>query len=173
MKYPINLKDASALYRKAEAAKSYANWMRSNRDWHTEMDQSNANAAYDAAQTAYEAEADRVLSAALDEAQGRAKVRTIKTTDIISALAEIEDTLSIRKKAMDGIRVEVDLNAQDFPNAYKYRPESTIFSALYKNGAWRVTDIGRYPTHRASCRISVIHTDASKNALIERFSSWS
>lgn len=112
------------------------------------------------------------LKAELDLVQKRTTARNITVEDIVSALAEVESVLSIPKKSMDGIRVSVDCNAQSFPNAYKYIPESTQFFALYKNGSWRVYNFGRCRVCAPSRRIVIDHTEASKKALLSRFESW-
>ena len=116
--------------------------------------------------------ANNALSACLDEVQSKCKVRTINALDVVSALFTVEEKLDISKKALDGVSVCIDLNAQDFPNAYKFTPESTVFYATFKGGHWSVTDIRREQTHRPSRAYVITHTDASKAALIDRFSTW-
>ena len=83
----------------------------------------------------------------MDDAQGRATARTIDLDDILTAARRIENALNVPKKYLEGIVYSVDMNAQDFPHAYKYVPESTHFTLTYKNGTWRVSDIVR-----AQCR---------------------
>ena len=112
-----------------------------------------------------------LLSCELAKVQERAKARTISAERILLTLTDVEETLDIPKKAMNGITVTIDDNAQHFPNAYKGIPESTRFTATYKNG-WRVTDICRAPTRSPSNRVTVDHTDDSRAALIKRFTAW-
>ena len=83
----------------------------------------------------------------MDNAQGKATARTIGLDDFLTATESIETTLNVPKKYMEGVIYSVDMNAQDFPHAYKYVPESTHFTLTYKNGTWRVSDIVR-----AQCR---------------------
>jgi hypothetical protein len=83
----------------------------------------------------------------IDDAQGRATARVIDINDILNATVKIEAVLNVPKKYLEGIVYSVDMNAQDFPHAYKYVPESTHFTLTYKNGTWRVSDI-----IRAQCR---------------------
>lgn len=116
--------------------------------------------------------ANNALSAWLDEVQSKCKVRTVNALDVVSALFEVQEKLDISKKALDGVSVCIDLNAQDFPNAYKFTPESTVFCATFKGGHWSVTDIRREQTHRPSRAYVITHTDTSKAALVERFSAW-
>ena len=61
--------------------------------------------------------------------QSAAKVRTIKGIDVINTITEIENRLYsiLHKKDWDGLSFTIDENAQSFPAAYKYMPESTIY----------------------------------------------
>lgn len=112
------------------------------------------------------------LTAAISAAEGRAKARTITAANVCADLLEIEEKYGITKKAMDGISARVDHNAQNFSAAYKYRPESTIFSAAYKSGSWYITDIWRYTTSRAGHKTSVALTDAAQNAILDKMTEW-
>lgn len=116
------------------------------------------------------ATATDLVEKAIKEAEGKARERTICANDIYMALEEVESNLSIPKKYMSGISVEADLNAQSFANAYKYKPMSTHFTAEYKNGSWRLTDICR-DVCRSSPRIRLSLTEDAKAALVERFES--
>lgn len=85
------------------------------------------------------------LADMIQAAEGRATARTITPADIEKALEQVTERvlmLSTRKDAT-GTRVEADPNAQQFPNAYKYIPESTHFTAELKAAGWTVTDITR------------------------------
>ena len=106
------------------------------------------------------------ILAAIVEAEGRASVRVITPDDISNAIISIEKKLSITKKAMDGVSAEVDYNAQHFPNAYKYTPESTFFEAAYRKGTWYITNIYRGRTRGASNAISLYLPDAAKTAIV-------
>lgn len=92
------------------------------------------------------------VTAAIEAAEGRATVRTITAEDIALYLIEVEKTLALKKAYMNGVTVSVDLNAQAFPAAYKYIPESTQFKAEYKNGSWRLMEVWR-----GRCRTSGKH----------------
>lgn len=116
------------------------------------------------------ATATDLVEKAIKEAEGKARERTICASDIYMALEEVEENLSIPKKYMSGISVEADLNAQSFANAYKYKPMSTHFTAEYKNGSWRLTDICR-DVCRPNPRIRLSLTEDAKAALIKRFES--
>ena len=110
------------------------------------------------------------LSAAIRSAEGRATVRTITPEDVIDALAEIENALSIPKKSMEDLIVySIDPNHQGFPNAYKFTPLSTQFTALFHGGKWRVTNITRQKCNNTFCTVS--HTEKSCAALVERFTN--
>ena len=167
----INLKEAVYLYRQHEKAandvRHYLRLAQKSSSWEGDLRKSEKQEIE--SKTLLEEEVACVISPILDEVQKRCKARTICAEDIVKALCFVEDELRISKKSMDGISVEIDLNAQPFPNAYKGIPDSTQFSARFKNGYWRVTDIRRAEC-RAPGRAYVInHTDESKAALIERF----
>lgn len=85
------------------------------------------------------------LEALIKEAEGRATARTITVDDIVDALAEAEEYLAhlATKKDMVGSRVHVDVNAQHFPRAYKYIPESTHFVAEVTKSGWKVLSVNR------------------------------
>lgn len=88
------------------------------------------------------------LEALIKEAEGRATARTITVDDVVDALAEAEEHLDrlSTKKDMIGTTVRVDVNAQRFPRAYNYTPESTHFEAEVTKSGWRVTKV-----YRAEC----------------------
>lgn len=107
------------------------------------------------------------LTAAIKTAEGRATARTITAADIMDALETIEERLGIPKAHMIGITAEVDVNAQTFPNAYKYRPESTQFEAKRTASGWKVVNIYRGTTHGPSTRYSLTLTDKARESIIE------
>lgn len=107
-------------------------------------------------------------AAMLAAVQSRATARTITPAGMVNALAAVEKRLGISKKALEGCRVDVDINAQTFPRAYKYTAESTHFSAVYMRGGWRVTYVGRNKCKGPSRRYVVDLTDAAKAAIIDR-----
>ena len=85
------------------------------------------------------------LAGMIEAAEGRATARTITPEDIAEALEQITERillLSTRKDAT-GTTVEADPNAQQFPNAYRYIPESTHFTAELKAAGWKVTKVFR------------------------------
>ena len=109
------------------------------------------------------------LDEAIAAAEGRARVRTINSLDVIRSLDRIERELSIPKKTMEGIKVCVNVHRQRFAKAYTFAPYATIFCAEFRNGAWHVTDIYRGGCSKIFCEIE--HTDTSRAALVDRFST--
>ena len=107
-------------------------------------------------------------AAMLAAVQSRATARTIAPADMVNALAAVEKRLGISKKALEGCRVDIDVNAQTFPRAYEYTAESTQFGAVYMHGGWRVTYVGRNKCNGPSRRYVVDLTDAAKTAIIDR-----
>lgn len=108
----------------------------------------------------------------IDEAQKRARVRTIDIKTIQYIIDGIEKHLGVKKKALEGVRFSVDWHAQNFPSAYRYTPESTIVSGIYKKGKWRITDISRGTTHGENERYRLYLPDATKDAIIRNYLYW-
>lgn len=71
---------------------------------------------------------------------------------------------------MEGIEIDLDINAKSFPGAYEYTQKSTHVYANYQRGEWRITKIEREECTKNKVKIK--HTEASKNALISRFTRW-
>lgn len=112
------------------------------------------------------------LQRAIEEAEGRAKVRTITAMTVKWAVTAVEQTLNIPKKHMVGIKVHCDLHAQKYPNAYKYTPESTQFDLERFASGWFVTNIERERTGGTEKKFSITLTEDAKKALIERFEKF-
>ena len=112
------------------------------------------------------------LQAELDAVQKTSRVRTISTLGIIRCLTYVEDHLGISKRAMDGIVVEVDDNAQHFPKSYKGRPESTWFRAEYRKGSWRITAIWRGDTEKSGNGYSIRLTETARAALLAKYTRF-
>lgn len=108
--------------------------------------------------------------AAIDEiirqAEGRSSVRQISAKLVMETADGITKRLGIPKKAMVGIVVYADPNAQKFPNAYKYTPESTHFTMEYRSGGWYLTDVERAPVNSPTKAYSVVLTETAKAAII-------
>ena len=76
--------------------------------------------------------------------EGRNKARTITAENICEALYYIEMKMHhITKKAMNGTKVEVNLNAQEFPGSYRFDALSTWFTAAFEKNHWVITEIKR------------------------------
>ena len=106
----------------------------------------------------------------LDCLQKRMTSRTITAKDILEATEDIERRLDIPKARMTGITAVVDMNAQDFPRAYKYTPQSTLFALTKTETGWAVTDIWRDECHRSNRGFTLSLTDEAKKAIIDRIS---
>lgn len=116
---------------------------------------------------------DDRITAALEAVQGRCKARTIDADDIKNAIAQMEGFFGIPKCKLDGLRIDCDVNAQNFPNAYRFVPESTIFSAENRKGKWYITSIRRAPTYAPTRAVQVCHMpEAMEEAIIARHSKF-
>lgn len=114
------------------------------------------------------------IQSALDNAQLRARTRTITVKDIEDMCSEVEDRLSIPKKHLHGVSFSADRHAQAIPNTYTRVgvPESTIVECIYSNGAWYLTDVQRGPCRRPTVGYSVKLTQAARESIISRCTAF-
>lgn len=125
-------------------------------------------------QRAKEAFADAAapVTSALESVQARCTARTITAQDIAQAIEEIEDRLNLISTKTDSIGTiaDVDINAQDFPTAYKYTPESTQITLERKSSGWVLKYIERNRCKSPANRIVLTLTEATKAHMAERVS---
>lgn len=108
------------------------------------------------------------IAAAIRDVEGKASARTIVYDDIVRATKYIEKMLRIPKKYLEGVRYDVDLHAQNFPKAYKYKAESTQFVIEFSKGKWRLVSLERYYTRTAGHDYRCIAmSEETKRAIIE------
>lgn len=104
----------------------------------------------------------------IKKAEGRATARLITYDNMIYICEEVEALLDIAKNNMNGVKIDADYNAQRFPTAYKYTPESTHFTAEYKGNSWTITDIYRDRCRNGIKKADIILTDKAKTAIIDK-----
>ena len=103
------------------------------------------------------------VNEAIKKAEGRATARTVTARDIVNQLNKIR----VPKSKLSGTVVHYD-GAEHFPNAYKYRPESTHWVAENKNGKWYLTDVYRHTCpNRYKWRMGIEFSDVAKQWIIE------
>lgn len=107
------------------------------------------------------------LNAEICIAEKHARERRIKADDIVHVLSRVENKLGLKKKDMEGIYIHVDYHAQTFSRKYKWKAMSTQFSAVYKNGSWRITEIFRDEVKKPEFGVTLTLTDTVKKAYIE------
>lgn len=117
-------------------------------------------------------DASVAVTSALDAVQARCTARTITAKDIVQAIKEIEERLDMvsTKKDAVGTIAHVDYNAQHFPNAYRYIPESTQVTLVLKSSGWTLTHIIRNACKSPANRIVLTLTEATKAHMAERVS---
>lgn len=106
------------------------------------------------------------------DVQGKARERLISYADIVAACDEIDKKIKITQKAKKGIVASIDINAQNFPRAYKYRAESTKFNLIYSGGKWRVYSICRAYTRPSGRKIHLTLPEAAREAIINNNQTW-
>lgn len=107
------------------------------------------------------------LDREISEVQKRTSEREIDVNDLFRAISEVENKLGIPKCCMIDIKVYVDMNAQEFPNAYRHTPYSTQFTMRKTAKGWNLIDIKRGVCKRPSNRYVLVMGDEAKNAIIE------
>ena len=106
------------------------------------------------------------LQAALDEVQKRCSARTVTAKEI----ADVLNGIKVPKKHLNGTKVHWD-GAEKFPNAYRYTPESTHWTAENVNGRWYVTAIYRNTCpNRSTRRGEIEYSEAAKAWILEQAS---
>jgi hypothetical protein len=98
----------------------------------------------------------------IDFMQSKVKVRTINGVAVIDTIDEIEKRLSsiLHKKDWDGLSFTVDENAQSFPAAYKYMPESTIYKIERRKSGWFLVWVMRSRSRPKKFVVSGMETKA-------------
>lgn len=94
---------------------------------------------------------EKVFRKELDAIQQRCTVRTIDADDLFKTIVAYEKSLAhfLSYKDMKDASVEIDLNAQTFPNAYKYTPRSTVVKIECRAPrSWTILSIKRGITQK-------------------------
>lgn len=115
--------------------------------------------------------ADRI-NAEIKKVEGRAKVRTVTYDEIIKGIEEVEERLHIAKVDLEGVKVYMDWNAQDFPHAYKYNPESTQVYLIRTKSGWAMYGADRSYCRRRLGKYEVVLTERAQKAIIKACSRF-
>ena len=111
------------------------------------------------------------IEKALDEVQGRCKARLITYENILAELKAVDEQLSIcPKKALENTEVLIDVNGQNFPNAYKFSAKSTQFRSVYSKGKWRLVYLERDWCRTYSQRWHIALSDTAKECILQAYS---
>lgn len=103
--------------------------------------------------------------------QSKAKVRTIDFWDIVKICTAVEKKISIPKKYMHGITILADAHGEKFPSAYKYTPQSTLFTATYKRGSWYLVSVMRDDSIQSFENVKITLTSEAREKIIEKYKS--
>lgn len=115
---------------------------------------------------------DDEVQSQLDRANHLARTRTVDIDEVYGAASVLEQKFKdCTKKSMEGLTVHVDLNSQDFPNAYRGVPMSTHFVLVYEKRSWRFVYAERMRCG-VSKRYDVTLPDAMREELLKRFESF-
>lgn len=112
------------------------------------------------------------IAEAVEKANGRGKARLVSTDDVFGITEYITEKYGISKTAMNGCKWEVDLNAQHFPNAYKFQPISTHIYIEFSNGNFKLTDVKRTACWRSEKHYRAELTETAKAAIIANLTTF-
>lgn len=113
---------------------------------------------------------EKVFRKELDAIQQRCTVRTIDADDLFNLIVFYENRLNrfLSYKDMKDATVEIDLNAQEFPNAYKYAPYSTIAKVKCTGPrSWAILSVKRDITQSKVYECKTF-TDLQKMKILEQ-----
>lgn len=108
----------------------------------------------------------------LKKVQGRCYARAITSKQILDYCNNVLDEIYLSvctKKALTGTIASVDINAQNFPNVYKYAAYSTIFTVRYQKNHWSLIDLKRDYTKSSESEIEVTLSDEAKICIISYY----
>lgn len=115
------------------------------------------------------------INAVIKEVEGKATARTITYRHIEYMIRTFELKFKFTtKKNWEGIEIECDYHAQEFPRAYKWNPESTQFRIVRRGGKWRLTCVYRSFCTTSPYRRFVVRImpDELKNEILEKFTKF-
>lgn len=110
------------------------------------------------------------LQELLNDSQERCTARTLDLKDIKKLIEKIEkklNDLGLPKTYRDDLTVFCDPYQEEFAQAYKYTPQGTHITLVYKNNNWRVLTC-----YRANCNgksekaLEFIFTDEQKERIL-------
>ena len=104
-----------------------------------------------------------------------AKVRNASYQSVVAIVWQIEKKLEekgLPKKYWTGLSFWGDINAQKFPNAYKWSPDSTQFRIERFASGWFITRVGRMHCSEKKVTLASALNDEQKQAIVENFKKF-
>lgn len=112
------------------------------------------------------------IMAAITAAQGRATARTIDSYEQVKFIVMgVEQRIGkMPKAALEGTVFMYDFR-QHFPNAYKFRPESTEIVCRYSKGSWRLVSVRRdfCPNVNSPYGYTLMLSETAKAEILRRY----
>lgn len=113
------------------------------------------------------------IDAYIRDCEGRATARCISYTGLVDCIKQYDRDLGIPKKHMVGIELDLDINAQTFPSAYKYTPESTHAIVMRRSTGWALADVWRTTCRGPTSEVVVKKMPADAvRAILVRAQAW-
>lgn len=114
------------------------------------------------------------LQQAIDEAEGKAKVRTITAEALIAACNKMSAYLGIAPAHLKGVKAQIDLNSSDFRNSSSaYPSNSTIAYVEHTGKEWSLVDVARQFTQPSSRAVRFDLTDEAREWILKRMENMS
>ena len=110
------------------------------------------------------------LQELLNTSQERCITRTLDLEDVKKLIKKIEKRLTdlgLLKTYRNDLKVDCNPYQEEYPQAYKYTPQGTHITLVYKNNNWRVLT-----AYRANCNgkdekaLEFIFTDDQKERIL-------
>ena len=111
------------------------------------------------------------LAALLEAAQKRCTARTLDVSDVETILNNVDQRLDIPKCSLRGTLLYYS-GAENFPSAYRYRPESTHFRAEHTGRCWVVTGASRHTCPDRYDNASLVLSPSAREALQRKHESF-
>jgi predicted component of type VI protein secretion system len=109
------------------------------------------------------------LTDTLTAVQARCTARTLTAADVEHILQKATESLrGISKAAMKGVKV-IYTGGERFPNAYRYRPESTQFAAEHNGKHWVIYELCRAECPNRLDNVGFILTETAQAAILQTY----
>lgn len=111
------------------------------------------------------------INAAIAQAEGRARVRTLNYNDVKDLCERFEGVYEVKKRYLDGCCFSYIEGADDFASSYRGMPYGTEIYATHHKGKWYLVGAERVYCNHVQCKWVYLSADA-KSELMDRVRGW-